>query len=177
MRQSYTAQVNAVKAAAIADGYRENEITIVQGKESAIKLKEDERQTLNEMKSLIAENPSIESVYFFAIDRLSRRVEVVLNVVKEMLEKGVNLVFLNPTKMTTIRVNEDGTKVENELTKLLLMLLSYGAEMEMKIKTERAVNKKEEMRENNEVTGKLILGYHNVNSNAKLDPATAPIVK
>lgn len=177
MRQSYTAQVNAVKAAAIADGYRENEIAIVQGKESAIKLKEDERQTLNEMKSLIAENPSIESVYFFAIDRLSRRVEVVLNVVKEMLEKGINLVFLNPTKMTTIRVNEDGTKVENELTKLLLMLLSYGAEMEMKIKTERAVNKKEEMRENNEVTGKLIFGYMNVNRKAKLDPVTAPIVK
>lgn len=177
-RQSYTAQSNFVKAAAIADGFKENEIAIVEGKESAIKLKEEERQTLNELKSLIAEYPSIESVYFFAIDRLARRVEVILNVVKEMLDNGINLVFLNPTRMATIRVDEQGNKKENELTKLLLMLLSYGAEMEMKIKTERAVNKKNEMKENNEVTGKLIFGYINVNRKAKIDTEkTAPIVK
>lgn len=178
VRQSYTAQTNAVKAAALADGYKENEIAIVEGKESAIKLAEEERQTLNELKSLIEEYPSVESVYFFAIDRLARRVEVVLNVVKEMLDKGINLVFLQPTKMATIRIDEKGNKKENELTKLLLMLLSYGAEMEMKIKTERAVNKKEQMKENNEVTGKLIFGYINVNRKATIDTAhTAPIVK
>jgi DNA invertase Pin-like site-specific DNA recombinase len=167
-----------VKAVAMADGYTEDEIATVQGKESAIKLKEEERQTLNEMKALVDEYPTIEAVYFFAIDRLARRVEVVLNVVKEMLDKGVNLVFLNPTKMATIRVDENGNKKENELTKLLLMLLSYGAEMEMKIKTERAVNKKEEMKANNEVIGKLIFGYINVNRKATIDTAhTAPIVK
>ena len=95
-----------------------------------------------------------------------------------MLQRGINLVFLNPHKMGTIRTNEDGTKVEDELTKLLLMLLSYGAEMEMKIKIERLVTKKEEMRENNEVTGKLIFGYINVNKKAKIDTErTAPIVK
>lgn len=176
-RQSYTAQVNTVKASAMADGYKDSEIITIQAKESAIKLKEEERQTLNEMKQLIEEYPTIESVYFFAIDRLARRVEVVLNVVKEMLDKGVNLVFLNPVKMTTIRTDEDGTKKENELTKLLLMLLSYGAEMEMKVKIERAVNKKKEMLENNEVTGKIIFGYQNVNRKAKINPITAPIVK
>ena len=77
-RQDFTAQSNKVKAAAIADGYKESEIIIVKGKESAIKLAEEERQTLNEMKELIEENPSIESVYCFAIDRLARRVSVIL---------------------------------------------------------------------------------------------------
>ena len=177
-RQDFTAQSNKVKAAAIADGYKESEIIIVKGKESAIKLAEEERQTLNEMKELIEENPSIESVYCFAIDRLARRVSVILSVKDYLLQRGVNLVFLNPHKMGTIRTNEDGTKVEDELTKLLLMLLSYGAEMEMKIKIERLVTKKEEMRENNEVTGKLIFGYINVNKKAKIDTErTAPIVK
>lgn len=177
-RQDVTAQSNKVKAAAIADGYKESEIIIVKGKESAIKLAEEERQTLNEMKELIEENPSIESVYCFAIDRLARRVSVILSVKDYLLQKGINLVFLNPHKMGTIRTNEDGTKVEDELTKLLLMLLSYGAEMEMKIKIERLVIKKEEMKENNEVTGKLIFGYINVNKKAKIDTArTAPIVK
>lgn len=177
-RQDFTAQSNKVKAAAIADGYKESEIIIVKGKESAIKLAEEERQTLNEMKELIEENPSIESVYCFAIDRLARRVSVILSVKDYLLQRGINLVFLNPHKMGTIRTNEDGTKVEDELTKLLLMLLSYGAEMEMKIKIERLVTKKEEMRENNEVTGKLIFGYVNVNKKAKIDTErTAPIVK
>ena len=177
-RQDFTAQSNKVKAAAIADGYKESEIIIVKGKESAIKLAEEERQTLNEMKELIEENPSIESVYVFAIDRLARRVSVILSVKDYLLQRGVNLVFLNPHKMGTIRTNEDGTKVEDELTKLLLMLLSYGAEMEMKIKIERLITKKEEMRENNEVTGKLIFGYINVNKKAKIDTEhTAPIVK
>lgn len=176
-RQDFTAQSNKVKAAAIADGYKESEIIIVKGKESAIKLAEEERQTLNEMKELIEENPSIESVYCFAIDRLARRVSVILSVKDYLLQRGINLVFLNPHKMGTIRTNEDGTKVEDELTKLLLMLLSYGAEMEMKIKIERLVTKKEEMRENNEVTGKLIFGYINVNRKAKLNPVKAPIVK
>lgn len=177
-RQDFTAQSNKVKAAAIADGYKESEIIIVKGKESAIKLAEEERQTLNEMKELIEENPSIESVYCFAIDRLARRVSVILSVKDYLLQRGINLVFLNPHKMGTIRTNEDGTKVEDELTKLLLMLLSYGAEMEMKIKIERLVTKKEEMRENNEVTGKLIFGYINVNKKAKIDTErTAPIVK
>lgn len=177
-RQDFTAQSNKVKAAAIADGYKESEIIIVKGKESAIKLAEEERQTLNEMKELIEENPSIESVYVFAIDRLARRVSVILSVKDYLLQRGINLVFLNPHKMGTIRTNEDGTKVEDELTKLLLMLLSYGAEMEMKIKIERLITKKEEMRENNEVTGKLIFGYINVNKKAKIDTEhTAPIVK
>ena len=177
-RQDFTAQVNTVKASAINDGYKESEIAIVQGKESAIKKTEEERQTLNEMKRLIEENPSIESVYCFAIDRLARRVSIILSIKDYLMERNINLVFLTPMKMETMRKDEKtGQMVENEMTKLLLMLLSYGAEMEMKIKTERAVNKKTEMRENNEVIGKLIFGYRNINRKAELDPINAPIVK
>jgi len=176
-RQDFTAQINKVKLAALSDGYTEDEIAVIQGKESAIKLAEEERQTLNEMKELIEENPTIESVYCFAIDRLARRVSIILSVKDYLLQRGINLVFLNPHKMSTMRINEKGEKVEDEMTKLLLMLLSYGAEMEMKIKIERLVTKKEEMRDNNEVTGKLILGYKNVNRKATIDPIKGAIVK
>ena len=117
----------------MADGYLMDEIAIVEGKESAIKLKEEERETIKEMKSLINQFKTIESVYVFAIDRLARRVSVILSVKDYLTEKGVNLVFLNPHKMSTLRTNENGEKVEDELTSLLLMLLSYGADMEMKI--------------------------------------------
>lgn len=176
-RQDYQAQINAVKKAAIADNYKEDEIEVVVGKESAIKKTEEERQTLNEMKKIIEENPSIESVYCFAIDRIARRVSVVLSIKDYLLKHGINLVFLYPRKMETIRLDENGNKIEDEVTNLLLMMLSYGAQMEMKIKTERAVTKKAEMKENNEVIAKLIFGYVNVNRHAEIDPTTAPIVK
>lgn len=177
-RQSYTAQTNKVKAVAIADGYTEDEIVVVEGKESAIKLDADKRQTLKEMNELLEDNPTIEAVYCFAIDRLSRHVGVVIDIAENLYNKGVNLVFLNPHKMSTITVNDKtGEKEKDYIGWMLLAFLSVGAEMEMKIKTERALNKKEEMKANNEVTGKLILGYKNVNRYAAIDLEKAAIVK
>ena len=60
--QDLQPQLDAVKRQIIADNYEESEIVVVKGKESAIKLKEEQRQTLNEMKQLIEENPTIEEV-------------------------------------------------------------------------------------------------------------------
>lgn len=68
--QDLEAQRDKVIEAAIADKYEKEEIAIIEKKESAIKRKEEEREGLNEMKEIIEGNPSIESVYVFAIDRL-----------------------------------------------------------------------------------------------------------
>ena len=153
-------QREKVISIAKADGYKLDEIAIVEGKESAIKLKEEERETIKEMKSLIEQFPTIESVYVFAIDRLARRVSVILSVKDYLTEKGINLVFLNPHKMSTLRINENGEKVEDELTSLLLMLLSYGADMEMKVKKERFKTVKDAMRKNGQITESVaITGY------------------
>lgn len=160
-QQDLQVQEDRVKAVAIADGYSEDEISIVKGKESAIKLKEEERQTLNEMKQIIADNPSIESVYVFAIDRLARRVSVIMSVKDYLTERSINLVFLNPHKMGTLR-RDDKTNllVEDELTSLLLMLLSYGAEMEMKVKKARWKEAKQAMREQGKLAeGITRIGY------------------
>lgn len=158
--QDLEAQKKEVIANAIADGYKRNEIEIVQGKESAIKLAEEKRETLQEMKALIAANPSIESVYVFAVDRLARRVSVVLSIKDFLISKGVNLVFLNPHKMGTLRKNEKGELVEDELTSMLLMFLSYGAEMEMKVKKARFQSAKALLREEGKVdVSKVMFGY------------------
>ena len=71
-QQLLEGQREKVVATAIADGYSQNEIQVVEAKESAIKLKEEQRETLNDMKELITQYPSIESVYVFAMDRLAR---------------------------------------------------------------------------------------------------------
>lgn len=165
--QDLDAQIERVVASAIADGYKQSEIAIVKGKESAIKLKEEQRETINEMKEIISENPHIESVYVFAIDRLARRVAVILSVKEYLLEHKINLVFLNPHKMGTLRKNEDGELVEDELTSLLLMLLSYGAEMEMKIKKARFATSKAALKKQGKIaSGTVMYGYVKLDDNS-----------
>lgn len=161
LQQSLDAQVDAVRKQIFGDGYSEEQIIYIQGKESAIKLDEEQRQTLNEMKLLVSDYPDIEAIYFFAVDRLARRMSIVLNVVEWGLDNGINLVFLNPHRMSTIKTNEKGEKVEDELTKLLLAMLSYGAEMEMKIKKARFATAKAAMKAQGKMPqGKPIKGYY-----------------
>lgn len=160
LQQSLEAQHTAVKRAILADGYREEQIIYVQGKESAIKLEEEQRQTLNEMKEL-ANNNDVDAIYFFAVDRLARRMSIVLNVVEWALSNGINMVFLNPHRMGIFRTNEHGEKIEDELTKLLLVMLSYGAEMEMKVKKARFDTAKKAMKAQGKLPqGKPIKGYY-----------------
>lgn len=179
-QQDLDAQRERVLAVAMADGYKRDEISIVEGKESAIKLDEEERETLAEMKQIISDNPSIESVYVFAIDRLARKVSVILSVKDYLLGLGINLVFLNPHKMGTIRVDEKtGEKKEDELTALLLMLLSYGAQMEMKVKQARMKTAKDALKANNKIaSGKPMFGYYKAaDKSVKVNPKEAEIVR
>lgn len=159
--QDLEAQKKEVIANAIADGYKLSEIEVVEGKESAIKLAEEQRETLQEMKLLISANPSIEAVYVFSIDRLARRVSVVLSIKDYLTSKGVNLVFLNPHKMGTLRKNDKGVLVEDELTSMLLMFLAYGAEMEMKVKKARFQSAKALLKQEGKVdVAKVMFGYY-----------------
>ena len=159
--QDLEPQVKEVKKAILGDGYNESEIVVVQGKESAIKLDEEQRQTLSEMKELVNDNPNVESIYFFGVDRLARRMGVVLNIYEWAVENNINLVFLNPHRMSIFTINENGEKVINEWTKMSLMFMSYGAEMEMKIKLARFNTSKKVTKAQGKLPqGKPILGYY-----------------
>jgi DNA invertase Pin-like site-specific DNA recombinase len=176
--QDLEGQREKVVANAIADGYTMDEIAVVEKKESAIKLSEMERESLNEMKEIINDNPTIESVYVFAIDRLARRVSIVLSIKDYLTERGINLVFLNPHKMGTLR-KDNGKMVEDELTSMLLMFLSYGAEMEMKIKKERFAAAKAVMQKQKKLTsGKPVFGYKkNADGTISVNEEEAAIVR
>ncbi len=161
MAQDLQPQIDAVKRQIIADGYKENEIIIVKGKESAIKLREEERQTLNEMKQLISEHPSIECCYFFAVDRLARRMSVVMSIKEWADENKICLVFMNPQFIRTLSKNDKGELVENEFATLILAMLSYGAAMEMKVKQERFKTSKDRLKAAGKVyAGKPMYGYY-----------------
>ena len=159
-QQVLEGQRETVVVSAIADGYSIEEIQIIEAKESAIKLKEEKRETLNEMKDIIEKYPTIESVYVFAIDRLARKVSTILSVKDYLLERHINLVFLNPHRLSTMRLNENGERVEDELTSMMLLFLGYGAEMEMKLKKARMKVAREILRSNNKISGgRPMFGY------------------
>ena len=125
-QQILEGQKDKVIAEAIHDGYSKDEIKVIEAKESAIKLAESERETLTEMKQIISMNSGIESLYVFAIDRLARKVSTVLSIKDYLLENNINLVFIHPHRMSTMRRNDKGVMVEDELTSLMLLFLGYG---------------------------------------------------
>lgn len=177
LRQDLTAQREAVLKAA-REKYKASEIIEVQGKESAIKLDEMERQTLNEMKSIVEQYPSIESCYFFSVDRLARRVSVVMSIKEWADTRKINLVFLNPYPFSTWFKSTDGEWKKNDISDVYLMFLSFGAKMEMQIKNERFAAAKALNQANNKPNGKMIYGYTtDENKNVIYDKVKAKVIR
>lgn len=163
-RVSTTSQdLQAQKATTLTEAlkyYQEEEIKIVEGKESGVKLDELHRETINEMKRLINEYPTIESIFFFSVDRLARNIKVMVNVVWDLNEMGINCVFINPVNFHTLDTNKDGKKTENPMAKICLLMMGYAAEQEAKMFKERSNNKKRELIAVGKVaSGSVLYGY------------------
>ena len=154
--QDYEHQLRQLRPVAIANGYSDSDIITVEGKESAISLEEEQRETLNEMKEIIEQYPDVNHVFVAAIDRLARRVSIVLNVADFLASRKVNLTFLAPMQMTLL--NPDGTR--NQGTDMNLMLLAYGAQQEMSIKKARFQSGKAQLKAQKKVaSGTVLYGY------------------
>ena len=82
----------------IKDGYINDpeHIILIEDKESATKLSEEERQGLNKMKAHIESDPDINRVYVFELSRLSRRPEVLYSIRDYLIKKNINLIVLKP---------------------------------------------------------------------------------
>lgn len=177
VKQDLTPQREAVLAAARKE-YKESEIVIVQGKESAIKLAEMERQTLNELKSVVEQYPSIECVYFFSVDRLARRVSVVMSIKEWADSKQINLVFLNPYPFSTWFKSTEGIWKKNDISDVYLMFLAFGAKMEMEIKQERFAAAKALNKQLNKPTNMILYGYKtDADKNLMLHPQHAKVIR
>lgn len=178
LRQDLEAQKVIIKKEALKE-YKESEIIEVEGKESAIKKDEMERQTLNEMKSIVDSNPTIESIYFFAVDRLARRVSIVMSIKEWADSRKINLVFLNPYPFSTwFKSTDDGVWKKNDISDVYLMFLAFGAKMEMEIKGERFKAAKRLLKSKNQPTGRLLFGYcKDSNNDVQIDSINGDIIK
>ena len=77
--QQLESQEDSLRRAALADGHSESDFIIISNKESAIKLSEEEREGLNELKRVI-ESEDVSSIYISELSRLSRRPQILYSI-------------------------------------------------------------------------------------------------
>ena len=178
-QQDYTAQREKVISEILHDGYKEDEIKVVEGKESATKKDITERKTIDEMKRIIEEEGTVQAVYTFALDRISRRLFDALQVVKELTDKGIALVIFKPYRIETFVRDDDGKLVENSLGMAVMLILGKFAEIEIELKNARVKEVKSKMKKEGKVIGgKPQLGYYKKEDKTiGIDPEKAQLIK
>ena len=172
--QELEAQRNDLVKYAKSKGYAVDDLFIIEDKESAIKLSEEERNGLNEMKSLINSDKSINAVFVWEISRLGRT-EIVLHSIKEwLITNKVNLFIFDKQYQL---LNEDGT--ENEDAALLFTMYAYFAKQEMKLKKARFARSRALKKSQNKWLGGTIPFGYEVNKDSYLveHPTNAELVR
>ena len=77
-------------------GYGKSQQIIIEGIESAIKLSEEERETLNKMKYYIEKDNEVDCVICWEPSRLARQQKVLFSVRDYLIAKKIQLYILNP---------------------------------------------------------------------------------
>lgn len=132
IQQDLTQQTEEVLKEVYKDGYKDKDIIIIEDKESAIKLSEEERMGLNKMKEHINSDPTIDAVYLYELSRLSRRQLVLFSIRDYLVERHIQLICLKPYFKL---LEHDGTM--SQTGSLMFSIFSSMSESEMMLKQER----------------------------------------
>ena len=153
--QDLTQQTEKVKAEAIKDGYKEKDIIILEDKESAVKLSEEERNGLNNLKWHIEHDKKINCVYAYEVSRISRQPSILYSIRDFLIRHGVQLIILKPYMRM---LNDDGSL--SETANLFFGIFSSMAENEgyiRKSRMRRGIEKKKALGLHS--GGPLAIGY------------------
>ena len=152
--QDLSQQTEKVKEAALNDGFKSKDIIILEDKESAVKLSEEERNGLNNLKWHI-EHDDITCVYAYEISRISRQPSILYSIRDFLIKHQVQLIILNPyMKM----LKDDGNISES--ANIFFGIFSSMAENEgfiRKARMRRGVEKKKAL--GLHAGGPLAIGY------------------
>lgn len=172
--QDLKQQTDELINAAHKDGYTDGNIIIIEDKESAIKLSEEERNGLNEMKKHIETDCLINCVYVYEVSRIARKEKILFSIRDYLIERSVQLVVLNPY-MKLLDENYEMTQSSQ------IMFAMFGAfsESEMHIKKQRLMRGKRSRAEMGYYIGGPVLFGYAVDENKKLviDEQKANIVR
>lgn len=141
--QDLSQQTEKVKLEAIKDGYKEKDIIILEDKESAVKLSEEERNGLNQLKWHIEHDEKINCVYAYEVSRISRQPSILYSIRDYLFARKIQLIILNPyMKM----LKDDATL--SETANIFFGIFSSMAENEgfiRKARMRRGVEKKKSL--------------------------------
>jgi DNA invertase Pin-like site-specific DNA recombinase len=162
--QDYEAQKQQLIDYAIKDNYSIDEMVIIEDKESATKLSEEERHGLTKMYGAINDsNNQIECVYCWELSRLSRNELMLIKLKNYFVEKRINFICLNPSLV--LLDNKKQLKTDADL---LFNLFISLCKTEMIIKVERATRAKKAKALNQKYNGGWIkYGYTTINPETK----------
>ena len=133
-KQTLESQIEALKRTAFIDGYSDSDLIVIAKKESGVKLKESEREGLNELKSVIIEN-DVDCVYIFELSRLSRDPMTLYSVRNKIFKDNkVQLKCLKPT--FSLLEEPERTKFD-AMGSLVFSIFGCFAEQEVVEKKER----------------------------------------
>lgn len=133
-KQTLESQIETLKRSASVDGYGDNDIIVIAKKESGVKLKEAEREGLNELKSVIEQN-NVDCVYIFELSRLSRDPMTLYSVRDNIFRNNkVQLKCLKPS--FALLEEPDRTKFDT-MGSLVFSIFGCFAEQEVVEKKER----------------------------------------
>jgi DNA invertase Pin-like site-specific DNA recombinase len=171
--QDLVQQTEAILSEARRCGFSDDRIIVIEQKESAVKLDEEERVGIQRLKDII-EQDDIECVIIYEISRLSRRPDVLFSVRDYLIKNRVNLICITPYMRL---LNKDYTM--SQTASLLFSIFGSMAENEgfiRKARTQRGKEKKKAL--GLHYTGRVPFGYKtNKLKEYILDPMTAPLVK
>lgn len=170
--QDYEAQKNELIDYAHKQGY--DELKVIEDKESAIKLSEEERHGLNEMKEYLTENQDCKMVMVWELSRLARTEKVLHSVKDWLVTRKINLHVLSEN---ITLLDKDG----NEIPTSSLMFTFFGhiCSQEMTVKKARIERGRKENAEKGKHSGKMIKFGYTVDKNnyVILNKEEADVVK
>lgn len=172
-KQSYDEQEKELVALAKSCGYEDVSITSVCNKESAIKLNEEERAGLNEMKRLI-DTGEYDCVFAWEISRISRRKKILFSILEYLQQRKIQLIIKEPH----IRLLKDNGEID-EGAETVFTLFAQIAESEMRNKAARFERARREGYEKGKyMGGRIPVGYR-VNDEGfwEVDPKGADFIR
>lgn len=176
VQQDYHYQITELTGLAHSDGYSDSQIAVIAYKESASKNDISKRVSIEELNSLIEKHP-IESVYVTEISRLARRDDVLMQVLSTLNQHEIALVSMKPMLLRTFeKIN--GKWVKNATTDLIIKILSYVAEEEIKNKNFRQkAGYAQKKKDGKLVASKVLIGYRRSEYNTpEVEPDSASVV-
>lgn len=156
LNQSLEQQTKELFSIAIKDGYKPQNIIVIENKESAIKNDEEHRLGLVEMKEAIANDPTIDCVYVREVSRIGRRYDVLSNIKTFFVTNKIQLVVCGETRIELLDKNGKVTMLGG----IMFEIACQTATQEMADKKIRfAQGKAKAIAEGKKPSGRVLYGY------------------